>query len=138
VRVDAAEHGDLACEESGWSQEFLSSRQVRAGWFHLKRADFSSNRHPALGYWWSMIFSRKPLHTFRDHALAASLSAVLDRRKQNRAAISVASKAFSLCVPQKKKPDPCGPGCSSCRPRPAITFQRGTAGCIAINAWEER
>jgi hypothetical protein len=30
---------------------------------HLKRDDFSSNRHPALAYWWSMIFSenRYPL-----------------------------------------------------------------------------
>src|SRR5213080_748908 len=29
----------------------------------LKRDDFSSNRHPALAYWWSMIFSenRYPL-----------------------------------------------------------------------------
>ena len=36
----------------------------------LKRDDFSSNRHLALGPWWSMIFFRKPLHTFRDHALA--------------------------------------------------------------------
>src|SRR6188508_831444 len=29
----------------------------------LKRGDFSSNRHLALGYWWSMIFSenRSPL-----------------------------------------------------------------------------
>jgi dTMP kinase len=29
----------------------------------LKRDDFSSNRHPALAYWWSMIFSenRRPL-----------------------------------------------------------------------------
>jgi hypothetical protein len=29
----------------------------------LKRDDFSSNRHPALGYWWSMMFSenRYPL-----------------------------------------------------------------------------
>jgi hypothetical protein len=28
-----------------------------------KRDDFSSNRHPALGYWWSMMFSenRYPL-----------------------------------------------------------------------------
>jgi hypothetical protein len=29
----------------------------------LKRDDFSSNRHPTLRYWWSMIFSenRYPL-----------------------------------------------------------------------------
>src|SRR6266576_7313758 len=35
----------------------------------LERDDFSSNRHPALAYWWSMIFFRKPVSTFRDHAL---------------------------------------------------------------------
>src|SRR5262249_11852209 len=34
-----------------------------------KRDDFSSNRHPALAIWWSMIFFRKPVPTFRDHAL---------------------------------------------------------------------
>jgi hypothetical protein len=36
-------------------------RALRYGW--LKRDDFSSNRHPALGYCWSMIFSenRYPL-----------------------------------------------------------------------------
>src|SRR5262249_58929835 len=43
----------------------------------LERDDFSSNRHPALPFWWSMIFFRKPVPTpdqvrgrlFRDHAL---------------------------------------------------------------------
>src|SRR5215831_13520336 len=30
---------------------------------------FSSNRHLALAYWWSMIFVRKPVSTFRDYAL---------------------------------------------------------------------
>ena len=42
----------------------------------LERDDFSSNRHLALAYWWSMIFSGKPVSTpdqvrgrhFRDHA----------------------------------------------------------------------
>ena len=34
-----------------------------------ERDDFSSNRHPALVHWWSMIFSEKPVSTFRDHAL---------------------------------------------------------------------
>ena len=34
-----------------------------------ERDDFSSNRHPALAYCWSMIFSEKPGSTFRDHAL---------------------------------------------------------------------
>jgi|GEM_PF-733713 len=42
-----------------------------ASWAHnLERDDFSSNRHPALGSSWSMIFSRKPVPTFRHHALA--------------------------------------------------------------------
>src|SRR5262249_20876510 len=33
--------------------------------------DFSSNRHPALTYSRRIIFFRKPVSTFRDHALAA-------------------------------------------------------------------
>jgi len=37
--------------------------------FSLERDDFSSNRHPALTSSWSMIFFRKPVPTFRDHAL---------------------------------------------------------------------
>src|ERR1700722_1431350 len=43
----------------------------------LERDDFSSNRHRALAYCWSMIFSRKPVPTFRDHAVAASCMAML-------------------------------------------------------------
>src|SRR5215469_16222950 len=42
----------------------------------LDRNDLSSNRHPALHYWWSMTpafagagLFRKPVSTFRDHAL---------------------------------------------------------------------
>jgi hypothetical protein len=42
----------------------------------LERDDFSSNRHPALASCLSMIFSRKPLHTFRDHALALLMRAI--------------------------------------------------------------
>ena len=30
----------------------------------LKRDDFSSNRHPALGYWWSMVFSENRFTLF--------------------------------------------------------------------------
>jgi len=37
--------------------------------------DFSSNRHPALSFCLSMIFSEKPVPTFPDHAL--------DRRSLN-------------------------------------------------------
>jgi hypothetical protein len=35
----------------------------------LKRDDVSSNRHHALACCLSMIFSEKPVSTFRDHAL---------------------------------------------------------------------
>ena len=35
----------------------------------LERDDFSSNHHPALALCLSMIFFRKPVPTFRDHAL---------------------------------------------------------------------
>src|SRR5262249_61753407 len=35
----------------------------------LERDDFCLNRHPALVFWWSMISFRKPVSTFRDHAL---------------------------------------------------------------------
>jgi len=35
----------------------------------LERDDFSSNRHPALSFCLSMIFSEKPVPTFPDHAL---------------------------------------------------------------------
>jgi hypothetical protein len=30
----------------------------------LERDDFSSNRHPALAYWWSMIFSENRFPPF--------------------------------------------------------------------------
>src|SRR5262249_9168226 len=39
--------------------------------------DFSSNRHPPLTFSWSMIFFRKPVPTFRDHALGDGDSATL-------------------------------------------------------------
>ena len=35
----------------------------------LERDDFSSRRHRALAYCWSMIFFRKPVSIFRGHAL---------------------------------------------------------------------
>src|SRR5205814_4819657 len=44
----------------------------------LERDDFSSSRHPALGFWWSMMFSENRLppppsrgRAFRHHALTA-------------------------------------------------------------------
>src|SRR5262249_22273807 len=38
----------------------------------LEHDDFSSNRHPALTSSWNMIFFRKPVSTFRDHALGGA------------------------------------------------------------------
>jgi hypothetical protein len=35
---------------------------VSRGRCHLERDDFSSNRHPALAYCWSMIFSENRSH----------------------------------------------------------------------------
>jgi hypothetical protein len=47
----------------------------------LERDDLSSNRRPSLNYWWSMIpafagagLFRKPVSTFRDHALSGKRS----------------------------------------------------------------
>src|SRR6516164_65839 len=45
------------------------SNKVRASIAALERDDFSSNHHPALSFCLSMIFFRKPVPTFRDHAL---------------------------------------------------------------------
>src|SRR5262249_45505180 len=44
----------------------------------LERDDFSSNRHHALTSSWSMIFFRKPVPTFRDHALKAGEDLMCD------------------------------------------------------------
>src|SRR5262249_37928301 len=42
----------------------------------LERDGFSSNRHHAPAYCWSMMFFRKPVSTFRHHALANLLNLV--------------------------------------------------------------
>src|SRR5262249_11280885 len=58
-----------------WWPVFSNARAL-AGllrWARFRRSerdDFCLNRHPALAFWWSMIFFRKPVPTFRDHALA--------------------------------------------------------------------
>jgi hypothetical protein len=39
----------------------------------LKRDEIGTNRHRALGYCLSTIFSEKPLHTFPDHALGFTM-----------------------------------------------------------------
>jgi hypothetical protein len=54
----------------------------------LERDDFSSNCHHALTYSWSMIFFRKPVSTFRDHALAAYVA-----RAPGQAAAAAAAPA---------------------------------------------
>ena len=46
----------------------------------LERDDFSSNHHPALTFCLSMIFFRKPVATFRDHALAPESKFVRQER----------------------------------------------------------
>src|SRR5262249_40460313 len=46
----------------------------------LERDDFSSNHHPALPLCLSMIFSRKPVSTFRDHALVERDLSLPDHR----------------------------------------------------------
>jgi hypothetical protein len=54
----------------------------------LERDDVSSNHHPALAPCLSMIFFRKPVPTFRDHALLRLLTRacdeLLDLRKNSR------------------------------------------------------
>src|SRR5262249_41721643 len=75
----------------------------------LERDDFSSNRHPALAFWWSMIFFRKPVPTFRDHALVSARSTYLSEwnprgvrhtgaaaRQIDRFVISITSVAIRL------------------------------------------
>ena len=52
----------------------------------LKRDDFSSNRHLALGYSWSMIFSENRCPLFRDPALTAS---IFYRREISRSELGV-------------------------------------------------
>jgi hypothetical protein len=54
-------------EDDGWLSASHHStcgrRRADRAAADLERDDFSSNRHPALAYWWSMIFSenRYPL-----------------------------------------------------------------------------
>src|SRR5580704_17323857 len=43
---------------------------MRQGSVWLEHDDSSSNRHRALSYCWSMIFSENRVSTFRDHAVA--------------------------------------------------------------------
>src|SRR6267154_3869115 len=45
----------------------------------LERDDFSSNRHPALSFCLSMIFSEKPVPTFPDHALCLHCMGLFSR-----------------------------------------------------------
>src|SRR5262249_23834188 len=74
-------------------QENEARERMRAGRGEhehiLERDDFSSNRHPALVVWWSMIFSRAEPLTPRPHKLAAlrqltSLMGELEKQRQRR------------------------------------------------------
>ena len=48
-------------------------------------------------------------------------------------------REFHSCrLVDKEKTGPLRARLQSCRPRSTITFQRGTAGCIAIATWEEQ
>ena len=56
----------------------------------IDRDDFSSNRHPALSFCLSMIFSRKPVPTFPDHALSPPEAPQAMFRRRARRAENVA------------------------------------------------
>src|SRR6516225_4167121 len=65
---------------------------------NMARDDLSSHRHPALHYWWSMIFSenRHPPspsqgHAFRDHALVSSTA-------MSRAALAILLPALTAAM----------------------------------------
>src|SRR5437870_11292777 len=66
ARVKSRDNSSIKLRHSGRTIMWAALRR-----FALERDDFSSNRHPALAYWWSMIFIRTPVSTFRDHALPA-------------------------------------------------------------------
>src|SRR5262245_45964347 len=59
--------GPPESRHDGAIYEYTPQRAARHA--PLKRDDFSSNRHPALAYCWSVIFSEKPVPTFPGHAL---------------------------------------------------------------------
>jgi predicted acylesterase/phospholipase RssA len=63
-----------ALHEAGIEPDWIIGTSIRAINAALERDDFSSNRQPALASSWSMIFFRKPVSTFRDHALIAGNS----------------------------------------------------------------
>ena len=58
---------DLFLFESAYGRDAFEAKIGRAP--ALKRDDVSLNHHPALAPYLSMIFFRKPVPTFRDHAL---------------------------------------------------------------------
>jgi hypothetical protein len=60
---------ECLCREAGCRDDRDRSRAPR----RLKLDDFSSNRHRVLTYCWRVIFSRKPVPTFRDHAFRFAL-----------------------------------------------------------------
>jgi hypothetical protein len=65
------------CPQRSCSSTQAATRNImpacsRASIADLEQDDFSSSHHPALPLCWSMIFFRKPVPTFRDHALAST------------------------------------------------------------------
>ena len=64
MRVILFEYQQIPLELSADAARQKRELRVTAGANGLKRDDFSSNRHPALGYWWSMIFSENRFTLF--------------------------------------------------------------------------
>src|SRR5262249_14428378 len=103
-------------------------RHAVAGRAALGRDDFSSNRHPALAFWWSMIFFRKPVPTpdqvrgrlFRDHALVNSTRHV---SVMSRSAWVATFLLFPLPSSRPKR--------NSVRPGPTLAAYSRTASTAA-------
>src|SRR5260370_42616047 len=55
----------------------------------LERDGFSSRIHPAPAYSWSMIFSEKPVSTFRDRALGRNVQVGPNAARDIRQAVEV-------------------------------------------------
>jgi hypothetical protein len=64
----------------------------------VERHDFSSNHHPALPLCLSMVFFRKPVPTFRDHALCDATAWITYMPGERRAEESPGN---SHCVPRE-------------------------------------
>src|SRR5262249_31010442 len=110
--VGAHAHGVPFARRHAWAASFeVRDRQERDA--------FSSNRHLALAYWWRVIFFRKPVSTFRDHALLAPQDVGLrvalaparaaargrkNPRRQSRRRARQAARAGGACAPPRPRP----------------------------------